>query len=322
MNLQEVIGIDANQTRFAFLPQTAGRRFSSFEEGTNMFKSILVPGLNAACNETALELGVKVARLFDGHIDCLHVHPDSRELARHVPVMDARAGTFTGQIWDSRIASDKMCASKSRKTFDAFCAGEHIGEKGAVTASWCEAEGNALDQTIVEAYYHDLVVFARPNPPEDLTTMGVGDVLVECGRPLLLAPSTKCPNPLSTIVIAWKDMAASAHAVTAAIPLLKKAETIHVLCVAESDGDDQSSRASVERMANYLRRHGLKVQAGQIHANGRNVCDVLLREADTTLHAGLLVMGGYGHSRAREFIFGGFTRQVLLSAPIPVFLSH
>lgn len=287
-----------------------------------MIKSILVPGLNAPCNPKALDLALKVARLFEGHIEYLHVHPDARELARYTTVTDVRAGGFTGQIWDSLIAGDKECAAESRRIFDAFCAREHLDKSGAATASWCEVEGNDREQTIIEGYYNDLIVFARPMSPDDLSMRGVGDVLIACGKPLLLAPSTPCANPLSTIVIAWKESAASARAVAAALPLLRTAEKIHVLAVAESDDDEQATLASAERLAKYLRRQGLRLQAGQVPSKGRNACDVLLEAADQKLHAGLLVMGGYGHSRTREFIFGGFTRRVLHSAPLPVFLCH
>lgn len=287
-----------------------------------MFKSILVPGMNATCNPKALELGLKVARLFEGRVECLHVHPDSRELARYTTTMDVRAGAFTGQVWEALIAGDKTCAAVSRMTFESFCASEHIDKTGAVTASWREVEGNDREQTIIEAFYSDVVVFAHGLAPDDLSNRGVGEVLVACGRPVLLAPSNACANPLSTVVIAWKETAPSARAVAAALPLLQKAETIHVLSVAENGDDAEQTLGTAERLANYLRRQGLKAQAGHVQAKGRNACDVLLEAADQKLHAGLLVMGAYGHSRAREFIFGGFTRSVLRSAPLPVFLSH
>ena len=103
--------------------------------------------------------------------------------------------------------------------------------------------------------------------------------------------------------------------------VLAKAEKLHIV-VSESDDEIRSCRMSVERLAEYLRRHGLRPQAGHLHAAERNASDVLLVAAEQKLHAGLLVIGGYGHSRAREFIFGGFTRHMLHEAPLPVFLSH
>jgi nucleotide-binding universal stress UspA family protein len=153
-----------------------------------------------------------------------------------------------------------------------------------------------------------------------LTSIGVGDVLVESGRPLLLAPSAACPNPISNVVVAWKNTATSARAVSAAMPLLARAEQIHILHVAE-DGEEEGSVAG-ERLAAYLRRHGMKPQVGKLFVDRRDPCEVLLEAAERKLHAGLLVMGAYGHSRAREFIFGGFTRTVLHDAPLPVLLCH
>ena len=77
-----------------------------------------------------------------------------------------------------------------------------------------------------------------------------------------------------------------------------------------------------QRLATYLRSHGLKPQTGHVRAGDRNAAEVLLEAADQKLKAGVLVMGGYGHSRTREFVFGGFTRRVLHSAPLPVFMCH
>jgi len=290
-----------------------------------MIKTILVPGLNSVCSPTALELGLKVARQFDGHIACLHVHPDARELSRITTSLDSQSGMFAGQIWDALVAGDKTCAARSKKTFDAFCTREKwcgAPDKPGVTAAWSEVEGNNRDAIVEASYYHDLVVFARPHPPEDLTSAGLGDILMECGRPLLLAPSLTCVNPVTTIVVAWKPTAAAARAVRSALPLLAKAQTIHVLGVTENGEDAQYTVSSNELLCDYLRRHGLKPQSGQVVARERNACDVLLEAAHEKLRGGLLVMGGYGHSRAREFIFGGFTRQVLRSAPLPVLICH
>jgi nucleotide-binding universal stress UspA family protein len=66
----------------------------------------------------------------------------------------------------------------------------------------------------------------------------------------------------------------------------------------------------------------MKPEVNKLSSNGRDPVEVLLATAERNLQAGLLVMGAYGHSRAREFIFGGFTRTVLHDAPLPVLLSH
>ena len=289
-----------------------------------MIKTILVPSLSSILSPQALDLSLKAAKLFDSHIECLHVHPDARELARYTTALDAESSAFSGQIWEAMVEGDKTCTKRSRKVFDDFSAREGLktGESAGVTISWREEAGNNLDQTTRRALYSDLVVFGRPVAPDDLTTTGVGDVLVESGRPLLLASSQICANPLANVVIAWKETAASARAVAAAMPFLAKAQKIDILGVVEGREDHQPVLDAAERLAESLRRHGLKPQAGHVMAGERNACDVLLEAASGKLHGGLLVMGGYGHSRAREFIFGGFTRHVLHGAPLPILLSH
>jgi len=284
-----------------------------------MFRSVLVPSLTSVCNEAAMALACKVAGPAEGHVTFLHVHPDARELARYTSSLDIESSMFTSQIWEAMTQGDKECVVRSRGIFDAFCAGS--GLAGA-SASFREVEGNNRDATIAEARYHDLVVMGRPPQPQNMTTDGTSDVLVDCGRPLLLVPSAPCANPPTTVVIAWKPSASAVRAVAAAMPLLKAAQKIHILGIAEDRGDVEAVLGDAEKLAAHLRRHGLKPQAGHVRAGERNAAEVLLEAADQKLNAGVLVMGGYGHSRTREFVFGGFTRRVLHEAPLPVFMSH
>jgi nucleotide-binding universal stress UspA family protein len=287
-----------------------------------MIKTILVPGMNAAATPTALELAWQVARLFDGHIEHLHVHRDAAEMARYTASLDIESGMFAGEVWDALERADKARSALSRDDFANFIAKEEISSASPVTASWHEVAGIEIEQTIFQAHYNDLVVFGRPTAPVTLSTLGVGDVLTGCGRPLLLAPSRPCTSPITTIVIAWKSTASAVRAVTAAMPLLAKAQKIVILGAAEGDDDAQQVLNSTERLAAHLRWHGLKPQAGHIKTGHRDPCEAIMESAHEKLHAGLLVMGGYGHSRARELLLGGFTRRVLREAPLPVFLCH
>jgi nucleotide-binding universal stress UspA family protein len=302
-----------------------GTRFLQHDQASRkptMIKTILVPGLNAAATSKALEMALQVAGLFDGHIELLHVHPDAVEMARYTASLDVESGMFAGEIWQALESADKARTALSREDFAKFTTKENLAAGHPVTASWHEVAGNEIEQTIHQAYYNDLVVFGRPAAPVTLSTLGVGDVLIGCGRPLLLAPSRPCLNPITTIVIAWKSTAAAARAVTAAMPLLMKAQKLVILGAAEGNGDAQSVLDSTERLAAHLRWHGLKPQAGHIKIGDRDPCEAIMQAASEKLHAGMLVMGGYGHSRARELLLGGFTRHVLREAPLPVFLCH
>jgi nucleotide-binding universal stress UspA family protein len=105
------------------------------------------------------------------------------------------------------------------------------------------------------------------------------------------------------------------------MPFLAKAQKISILGATENGDDPQTVLDSTERLAMHLRWHGLKPQAGEVKSGERDACTAIV-EAARNVHAGLLVMGGYGHSRARELVFGGFTRRILQAAPLPVLVCH
>src|SRR3569832_2313858 len=285
-----------------------------------MFKRILVPALNASNDPRALKLAVETARQFDGHVDCLFVHPDAAEITRYLTPMGPETAAFSGQLVETVLDADKTRAARARQVFEAFCARERLDHKGPVTAAWREASGNSVDETVRQGFYHDLIVLGRPSR-EDLTLTGAIDVLVSCGRPVMLAPDAPVPARLSNVVIAWKESAPAARAVAAALPILAKASKIDILSVAESK-DDGGALHSAEMLAEYLRGHGLQPQAGHVVANDRPVGNVLLEAATEKLHGSLLVMGGYQHSRERVIVFGGVTRRVLHNSSIPILLAH
>ena len=286
-----------------------------------MIKTILVPELNATSNSKALAMAAQVARLFDGHIELLHVHPDAAEMARYAASLNVEHAVFTGEVWQALQRADKARTASSQADCDQFAAKEKLVAASNVTTSWQEVSGNEVEQIILRAFCHDLVVFSRPEAPATLSTLSIGDVLVGCGHPLLLAPSKPCASLISSVVIAWKDAPASARAVSAAMPLLAKADKIVILEAVEDGDDAQAAINSTERLAAHLRCHGLKPQTGHVKFDHRDACQSIM-EAAVKLHAGLVVMGGYSHSRARELIFGGFTRHVMREAPVPVFLCH
>jgi len=287
-----------------------------------MFKNILVPDLDGTCNPDALRLSVQIARMFEGHVLCLHVRHSASELGRYIMPTNPETAIYSSQLVQSLIEADRRRAERSRRVFDAFCARERLDHDGPVTAAWREGDGNVCDQAIQRGYYHDMVVLGRPSGSGDLSKGDAADILVNCGRPVLLAPAAALSNPLSTVVIGWKESAPAAKAVAAALPLLAEASTVHILGVAERSCDAGPVLVAVERLAAYLRSHGLAPQSGHVVSDDRDPAEVLLEAASERLHGGLLVMGAYAHSRAREFVFGGFTRHVLRSASLPVLLAH
>jgi nucleotide-binding universal stress UspA family protein len=144
---------------------------------------------------------------------------------------------------------------------------------------------------------------------------------VSSGRPLLVAPKTSPENLAPTIAIAWKEGPEAARAITAAAPLLEKAQRIVVLTADEGDRETNEHVASAERIAAQFRRHGTTSEARLVVPGGRSLPESVMDTA-AACGADIVVMGGYGHSRLRELVFGGFTQHVLNASRLPVFLFH
>jgi nucleotide-binding universal stress UspA family protein len=129
----------------------------------------------------------------------------------------------------------------------------------------------------------------------------------------------KAAVKLDRIIVAWDASRNAARAVADALPLLVKAKAIDVVIVAsERPKSDEIAGADIGQ---HLARYGLRVEVKRIVATDTDVADTLLSHAADTA-ADFMVMGGYGHSRLREFVLGGVTRGILSSMTIPVLMSH
>jgi nucleotide-binding universal stress UspA family protein len=138
--------------------------------------------------------------------------------------------------------------------------------------------------------------------------------LFQSGRPALIVPD-EAGGPIGeTVVIAWKDAVEAVRAITAAEPFLATAKRVRLLSIAE-DGEDETAPAMVA----YLAKAGYPVETVSAELGGREVGDVLLKAAGSSV---LLVMGSYGHWRWREWVFGGATLYVLRNTDVPVLMSH
>jgi nucleotide-binding universal stress UspA family protein len=167
----------------------------------------------------------------------------------------------------------------------------------------------------------DISVLSQPEPdkpgPENLI---VESALFESGRPVLVVPYIqKAGLTLDRVMVGWDGSRSAARAVADAMPLLVRAKATEVVIVSgEPTKSDEIPGADI---AHHLARHGAKVEIKQIVATDTDVANTILSHAADS-GADLLVMGGYGHSRLREFILGGATRGILGSMTIPTIMSH
>lgn len=209
-------------------------------------------------------------------------------------------------------------AQRARALFDAAVA------SGLSRLRWAELSADeSLRAFSRRALYVDWLLLGQADPdaeaPPDVPGDFVETVLVDSGKPALLLPYIGSPSTLPrTVLVAWKATRESARALTAALPLLAAAQRVHV---AMWDDGDSLAGAEAARIEDCLRRHGI---APTLHRYGpapRELGDHLLSAA-SDLGADLLVMGCYGHARAREWVLGGASRTVLKSMTLPVLMVH
>lgn len=175
----------------------------------------------------------------------------------------------------------------------------------------------------MRARYSDIAVMptpygeAAPAEQEILTEA----LLFQARLPVLVLPKkTVAPVKPGTVILAWNDSIEAMTAFRAALPLLKAAKRV---CVTVIDppvhGPDRSDPGGA--VSQYLSRHGVKVEVDVLSRSLPRVSDVLMRQTADE-NADLLVMGAYGHSRFREAILGGATRDMLEGATVPVLMAH
>ena len=167
----------------------------------------------------------------------------------------------------------------------------------------------------------DLIVLGQPEA-DSWTPDEVIDetVLFESGRPVIFVPFIqKGGMTLDHVLICWDGSRAAARAVADALPFLKKAKQVEVLIVSEKP--NKANEIPGADLGQHLARHGLKVEIKHITASDIGVASAILSYvADSGTD--MIVMGGYGHSRVREFVLGGVTRGMLESMTVPVLMSH
>ena len=287
-----------------------------------MIKTILVPATGSDSDLAVFRSALSIARPFDAHIDALHAHLDPVEVA--VRVTSDTAGTpLVGGIIEQLEKDFRAREERAKRLFENFCSVEGIAllegptsRSKKLTAQWHVETGDEGRLISIFGMTADLIVAGR-GTDDNLSARSVLEAaLLDTGRPLLIATSSPVP-PIEggTIAIAWKPTPQAVHAVIAAMPLLALAAKLIVISVEEGAG-----RAGREALERNLRRHGFRAEVEQISADDQDPADALLD--GIVGRAGLLVMGGYGHSRFREWIFGGFTRRVLTDAPLPVLMVH
>ena len=274
-------------------------------------KSILVLVDGGPLSESTLETGLAVAGLFGAQAQALHVQADPATL---VPIVgEGMSGAMVEQVMDA------MSKAVDQRSDRAKAAYEKIAARGGAKLSWRLESGPEPVVLAAAGRLSDLIVLGRPDKSMDgQTAASLDAALFDTGRAVLVAPpATVAPSLCRRVALAWNGSAEASRVVGMALPYLAKAEAVTILSAPGTD-----KRAPAEALAGYLALHGIKadVESFELHHH-QSVGHALLEHAQKA-SADLLAMGAYGHSRLREMILGGATRDVLAQATIPVLMAH
>jgi nucleotide-binding universal stress UspA family protein len=287
-----------------------------------MIKTILASLTGCSSDRTVLQAAVAVARIDGGHIDCLRTRIDAVEAAALMAATSPRQNADVHGLLRKISDEEAERSSHARQAFEDICKRYTLSvrdtptDTASISAAWKE-QHSFLNETLHEARYHDLTIMGRD---EELSSDRITGVLMQSGRPLLLAPEKPADVIGQNVVVAWKATPEAARALTAASRVLAGAGRVTILSVSKSEAGDDTDRLSAEELASQLAWAGIKPDVRMCYSPTVSTSQALLDMA-YECDADLLVMGAYGHSRVKEFIFGGVTRDLLAASPLPVFMA-
>jgi nucleotide-binding universal stress UspA family protein len=289
-------------------------------------KSFLIPIGGSDTDASLFETALAAARPFSSHMNFLHIHVGPGQAVANTPHAAFAMGPALSNALRDLDAQAKTRSAAAAQHFRDFCARSTVeisdvpGNAKGVTASWQAEDGHALRRIMFHARHNDLVVVGRAKTANGLPADFLEELLLGCGRPVLIATSApaRAPAPTGTIMVCWKESAEAARAVNAAMPFLIQARRVVIASVAETG---ENLAEALSEVARQLAWNGVRAELRPLVATGAAIPG-LLASAAQDCNADLMVLGAYGRSRMRELLFGSCTRSVIHDAGVPVLLMH
>ena len=275
-----------------------------------MIKDIVV-NLGLGAKDPAGDYAISIAEAFEAHV--LGV------AFSYEPVIP---GSVMGGIPPEFLESQRAESEKNAR--DAVTRFEQAAKRAGISS-----ETRILSASVAGAADHlgrigrryDLVVVAQPDREKSAPVEVVDEgVLFESGRPVVFVPFIqKGGLKLGRVMLCWDGSRAATRAIADAMPFLHKAKAVEIVMI--TAGKPKSDEVAGADLGQHLARHGLKVDVKRITSPDIDVPSTVLSYAADS-GADMIVMGGYGHSRLREFVLGGVTRGILESMTVPTLMSH
>lgn len=286
-------------------------------------KTILVPIDGSKGSFAALSRAFIVAKRFGSHIKALHVMVRGSDIA----------GTGTYNLPAKLRKSvegeaDKHALEKAaelQEFFEGHCMDNDIPvskkplKKGGVTAVWHQEFGSVDEVLIRHGRVSDVIAVPRPKLKKGVmrrSPMGraIEAILLRTGRPVLIEPPKSNVKKCERIVLGWNDSLECSRALAVTMPWLVGLDEITVLI-------SKKRKSSVKALVEYLSWYNIKANIVQLDDKGKTIGEAMLNVC-TEVNADFLIVGGFSHARARELLFGGVTRHLMMHSNIVTIMAH
>lgn len=287
-----------------------------------MIRRILFPIAGSSSVESGLSAALTVAVDNNAHLDAVYYRrPFSSEINFAIDDYDAARLLTATKSFEK---NEKQRVSEARKQFNRLTENREIPYEqypspgNTPAAGWEVSTRTPHDDVAHRAAVTDLVVVGRSTRSVgDVTRTLVETALFACGQPVLVAPRVSPMTVGKRVLIAWNRTVSSANAVRSAIPLMRQADAVTLFMISTG----AKAGPEPDEVAGYLSLHGISAEVKLAPQSSDRVSGGLLQEANQ-MSADLVVMGAFSHSRLREFVLGGVTRDILSAAEVPVLMKH
>jgi nucleotide-binding universal stress UspA family protein len=293
-------------------------------EDTGMgIKTILVPIDGSKSSFAALERAFVVAERFGSHIKGLHVM---------LPPTDGAATGYYNLPASLRKRAESEAekavvqkAEELHEKFETYCSDHNIPisrrptRQGGPTALWHQEFGYVDDVLIHHGLVSDVIAVSRPTIRErtlrrEPLGRAIEAILLRTGRPVLINPPKSIAKKYSRVAIGWNDSIECSRALAMTMPWLVEMDEITVLITKDRE-------SSVKTLIDYLAWHNVNANTALLDNKGEWIGEALLN-VSIEIGAEFLIVGGFSHTRAREVLFGGVTRHLLLNSDIVTIMVH
>jgi nucleotide-binding universal stress UspA family protein len=256
---------------------------------------------------------LKIASSRKAHVTGLHLIPD-------LPVYAEFSAEVSPDVIERLQKAGKDGAGAAKRVF------EDTFKAAPVTYEWREFTATyraGIDLIAEQGRTADLIVCGKASEDiPDAWDVFAETAIMRCGRPVLIVPSAKAAETIGNhVVIAWNDTREAARAVFDSLDLIRDAATVRAITFIDNEAQRPAAESHGASLIAALSRHGIHASFDASFAGSFSAGDAILSRL---LDEGcdLLIMGGYGHSRFREMVFGGVSREILRDTWVPTLVSH